>query len=880
MVLVLACGGLWAEDPPKAEKKAATPKAKKDEVAELLKDTTKMEGFITLHKKGAEFLYAEIPKSSMNKPFLMSYSMAGGVAQNSVVSGMMGDENIYYWKLADKRLFLVKKNVRHLAEKDGPIAKAVAEDFADSIVAMLTVKAKSGTTVYVDLADFLFTDYPMVARGLKRTLGLEYSLDKKRTMWGSVKTFAENVEIEVAATYSGSKFTDLRTVPDSRAVSIINHFSFSSIPKSDYKPRPADDRIGFFLTAQKDYSLPGTEIPFVRYVNRWKLEKADPDADVSPPKKPIVFYIEKSVPYEYRPIVREALVEWNKAFEKAGFINAIEVRYQEDDAEWDAEDVRYNTIRWVTGELGYAIGPSRTNPLTGEIYDADILVDSNWMRSFQKQYEYLVSEVTPPEADTLQAYIQQLNGEQAAPHAPNDGHDMYRCEFAAGLGEQLALAAVAEELSDEEPNKKGLPQEFLRQGLKELIMHEVGHTLGLRHNFKASATISLENLNDKEYAEKNGLSGSVMDYNLVNIAPEDTEQGYFFTPTLGAWDYLTIEYGYKQLAAKPGPELTEALNKIAERAAQPELAYATDGDIWLDMDPYVNQRDMTDDALAFSKQRTAVMTGLWGSLLEKLTEPGQGYQRARAAFLYTLRDIQKSQYFASRLVGGVVFNRNHRGDTDEQPIFKPIPAARQREALAFINEAVLADGAYDIDPKLLAKLAPNRWDHWGSTTPSKLGLGMHDRILAGQLRIVNRLFSPKVLARIQESPLYTDDTDRLTIAEVYQSTSTAIWSELQKDTASQEWTPANPFISSYRRNLQRTFLKYVLLNHTLNPSSRLPQDARSVAWATLHQLQGELTKVLDNGQDAKLDALSNAHLRESKARIAKALEAAFSVVNY
>ncbi len=892
MLLSLLCGGVWAqEEKPagKAKPAAKAPAPPKNEVAELLKGATRMDGFLTLHRKD-EVLYAEIPKSGLDKPFLMNHSVARGVAQGYVVSGLMRDEAIYYWKLADKRLFLVKKNVRHLSKSSGPISKAVAEDFSDSIVAVLQVRAKSNSVVIVDLADFLFTDYAQIAQDLKRTLGLDYSLDAKRTIWGSVKVFPENVEIEVAATYSGRTLRDVRTVADSRAVSVTSHFSFSSIPKSDYKPRPADDRIGYFLTVRKDYSLKGHEAPFTRYVNRWKLEKADSSAELSPPKKPIVFYIEKSVPYEFRPIVREGILEWNKAFEKAGFINAIEVRFQEEDAAWDAEDVRYNTIRWMTGEARYAIGPSRANPLTGEIYDADILVDSNWLRTFERQREYYTGEAAGPgersgaAPGSLEAYILELEGGEGAPFQPDEEYNIYRCAYTAGLGEQMVLASVAAELQDAPAGKKGVPKEFIRQGLKELIMHEVGHTLGLRHNFKASSVVAFEDLHNKKLTAKEGLVGSVMDYSLVNLAPKGEKQGHYFTPTLGPWDYLAIEYGYKELDAKGAGEQAKALNKIAARSAKPKLAYGTDEDLGADIDPYVNQRDMGDDPLAFSKQRTEIMRGFWGSLIEKLTKPGEGYQKSRTAFLYTLRDIQRAQYFAARYVGGFSVNRNHRGDAGERPALEIVPAAKQREALEFIGETALSGGAYSFDPEMLSRLTPDRWNHWGSGMTSQIDLGLHNRVLAGQLRIVYRLFSSKVLARVEESALYVEEGEELlTIADVYGTVTEAIWSELGNAIDGEAWSASRPFISGYRRNLQRAYLKYTLLSHVLNPPSSLPQDARSVAWMTLRTLSEDLDALLEkveNDPSVELDALSNAHLLETQTRIEKALDAAFSVQNY
>ena len=196
----------------------------------------------------------------------------------------------------------------------------------------------------------------------------------------------------MAATYASSGTSEFDTVPDSRGVTINVHYSISRLPQTGYKPRLADDRVGYFLTVLKDFSKKIDDDRFVRYINRWDLRKADPTAELSPPKKPIIFWLEKTVPFEYRKPIREGILEWNKAFEKAGFANAIEVRQQPDDADWDPEDINYNTFRWITSSAGFAMGPSRVNPTTGQILDADIIFDADFLQYWQQEYEIVTPE--------------------------------------------------------------------------------------------------------------------------------------------------------------------------------------------------------------------------------------------------------------------------------------------------------------------------------------------------------------------------------------------------------------------------------------------------------------------------------------------------------
>src|SRR5438067_8154479 len=259
-----------------------------------------------------------------------------------------------------------------------------------------------GQGILIDLADIFMTDFAQLGLGAP---------DRSRSTWNKVKAFPKNVEIQVAATFSGGGrfFFGDETVIDPRGTTIVLHYGLVEQPEGGFQPRLADDRVGYFLTAVKDFSNDNKDTSFLRYVNRWRLERADtnPKTKLSVPKKKIVFWIEKSVPYEYRPYVRDGILEWNKAFEKIGFRDAIEVRQQENE-DFDPEDINYNTFRWITTSGAFAMGPSRANPFTGELLDADIIFDADLVRYWKQEYRLFGGGAPGMEepASTIQAIRQ------------------------------------------------------------------------------------------------------------------------------------------------------------------------------------------------------------------------------------------------------------------------------------------------------------------------------------------------------------------------------------------------------------------------------------------------------------------------------------------
>lgn len=841
------------EAKPAAQQTAAKKKKEYEDFSKVIEDSKSYQGYFTLYQK-KENLYCEIQPSQLNKPFLLMASIARGIGTGYILSGMTMDEWLLEWKRVGDKVHLVRKNVRFRADKGSPIGEAVNLGYSDSVLFALKLESvhPQKKSLLVNISPVFISDLLPLAGNLG---GARF--DKARSTWGAIKAFPKNVELRVNAVYSGGGSRE--TVPDSRGMQVAVHYSLAQLPNNNYQPRLADDRMGHFMTTVKDYSLQTSDEPFIRYVNRWHLEKADKDAKLSPPKEPIIFYIEKTVPHRFRPYVRQGILEWNKAFEKAGFIDAIEARIQQDHEDWDPEDARYNTIRWIVG-ASFAIGPSRVNPLTGQILDADILVGESWIRYWQREWTTFFDEL-----------------EHEREH-PIDHDSRFHCQMATGLARQMGFMASVLQARGVMDDGGELPEEFIGQALKALIMHEVGHTLGIRHNFKASTIHTLDELNKKK---DQALVGSVMEYDAVNIAPEGKKQGHYYSPTIGPWDYWVVEYAYKPISGnKPEAELPE-LQKIASRAATSELRYGTDGDASSyqnrDLDPLVNRWDMGADPLEFAKQRREIVAGLWDEIADKVTTDGMGYQRVRRAFRSLLGEYTSSMYLAARFIGGQYHHRDHKGDKDGRLPYVPVSAKKQREALAFIKEHALSDKVFDFPPELLNSIAITRWSDWGtsSNNSSRLDYPIHDVILRNQSQILRRLLDANVLSRVQDTELKFSGEDVFTMPELFTGITDAVWVELDKNADAKQWTNSDAFISSFRRGLQREHLKQ-LIKLVLAADSGTPEDARSLARLHLTQINNRLKDVLQSSK-AKLDEYSVAHLEESQDRVEKALTANFNV---
>ncbi|MEO0529072.1 MAG: zinc-dependent metalloprotease [Planctomycetota bacterium] len=848
-----------SSDSKSSSEKAEAPKPKYPPASKVLKDTKTIDGAIKLHLSDTK-LFAELKSSDLNKDFFVLITIAKGIGQTPLLGGFSWNDN-WVWQFRKKgdNLQIVRRNVRFKAKKGTPTAEAVKLAYTDSILFSLPIATRgSGGTYVVDLSPVFLTDLPQISQVLRG-----FSFSKQRSSWGTVKGYPNNVEIQVAATYASGGLRYLETVPDSRAATINLHYSISKLPKTDYKPREADDRVGYFLTAVKDFSKEDPDTRFVRYINRWNLQKEDKSANVSMPKKAIKFWLEKTVPYEYRKPIRDGIEEWNKAFEQAGFYNAIDVEQQKESADWDPGDINYNTFRWITSGAGFAMGPSRVNPTTGEILDADIIFDADFLQYWKQEYEYFtpqgVEALTggPIELETYFARQKALPPQLR--HHHHDGR--CSCNLLGGASQQLAYAAAV--ASTRKRSGADL-KKLIHQGLKEVTMHEVGHTLGLRHNFKASTLYSLEEMQDKEKTRETGLVASVMDYNPVFLLPERLDQGDYYTQTVGPYDIWAIQYGYTPLKDEK-----KGLEEIASRSGEPALAYATDEDTrGIDPDPHSRRFDFTDDLVEYAKLQTEIVAEAMPRILDEMVDEGEGYQKARQALGVLLGTHARAVFDASRYVGGIYVSRSHKGDDNAAEPFELVEVEKQRAALELVNEQLFSDKPFNVPPSLYNKLTPSRWSHWGTGYTARIDYPVHRTILMLQDRTLDQLMGSLTLTRLHDNELKIDaEEDALTVAELMTSLTDAIFAEVRDFEEGGEYTNRKPLVSSLRRNLQRSYLER-LAKLALDRTSA-PDDCQTLAYAELSDLKSEIDLLLED--EPELDRYSEAHLREASDRIEKAL---------
>jgi hypothetical protein len=868
----------------------------------VVKGAREYDGLFRLYHKDDQ-LYAELRPNQLDQPFLCPIAIARGLGFGGHTLNFDNEWVLLFRRVGD-RVFLVRRNVRFRAKADSPVARAVETTYTDSVLLALPIRSvhPHRHSILLSLNDIFMTDFAQLHRG---------AFDPGRSTWHKVKAFPRNIELEVAATYAGGGGSG-GSVIDGRGTTVVIHYGLCQLPDSGYQPRLADDRVGHFLSVVKDYSNDTRPTPYLRYVNRWRLERVDGSAWKEggrrvPPKKKIVFWIEKSVPHEYRAYVREGILEWNKAFEKVGFRDAIEVRQQESE-EFDPEDINYNTFRWITTDRGYAMGPSRANPLTGEILDADIIFDASMVRYYRQQAatfgnRTLASpeeDVSPIRSARLGKNLAQLElpaapqehgwNDRAMPLGPRlDPFASARvravqnglCECGPCLKRELNLLALTLALRAAPPpgsDKTAVTEEMIGQAIKETVMHEVGHTLGLRHNFKASTMLRNEDLHNTAITRKQGLVGSVMDYNPINLAPKGVKQGDYFTSTIGPYDYWAIEYAYKPLSGGTEGEYAE-LKKIASRGASPGHDYGTDEDLFSTSDPYVNQWDLGADPMKFAQDRILLAEELLGKLAEKGAETGEGYQRVRQAFGILLQEYGNGAELISRFIGGVAMHRDHHGDPGGRDPFQVVAPAKQRAALKFLQEHILTDRPFRFSPKLLRKLAADRWMHWGNegVVFRPVEYPVLERILAIQRVVLEHTLDPAVLRRIQNNALGADADGKekpLTLAEVFRSLTDGIWDRPVNGKGGKRQLAS----SIVRRNLQRTYVKD-LSGLVLGSEAwyrKPPADARSLARLHLREIDGKITRVLaDRG--VQVDDATRAHLEECHERIAKVLTAGVQV---
>jgi len=838
--------------------------------ADVVKEAKEYDGFLKLWQKD-EKVWIEVAPDQLDKPIFFKSAIDQGIGEGRIFGGAMtypmGVAQVVVFHKVGQNVQLIAKNTKYTAEPGTPEARAVAAGFSDSLLATAPIAAQPHPTrksYLIDANALLLADLPAAATQLERTYRQPYGFDARNSTMGKLTAASDNVTLAVSAHYALARLvlpppppapntlpTPPITLPDVRSMFIGYLYSFSKLPEEPMAPRLADERIGYFTTDRLDFTSDVPRVPVTRYVNRWRLEKKDPTAALSEPKQPIVFWLDRNIPVKYREPIKEGILEWNKAFEKIGFKDAIHVEVQPDDADFDTSDIRHASVRWQTvAKTAYgAIGPTVVDPRTGEILDADIGIDANNVRVVRN----LKREYVPAGVKAMSTLGAQLS-------SPSQARSQAMCEYdematqEASFG--LSLLEARGDLDLEGPDI----DKFVTAFLKDVTMHEVGHTLGLRHNFRASTIYTDAQLADKAFTHEHGIGGSVMEYNPWNIALKGQPQGDYQMTTLGAYDYWAIEYGYRPIEAKDEPA---ELDRIASRSSEPQFAYSTDEDVaFFAVDPAVNQGDLGSDPLLYAKKRLALVRELWQRTEKLELKPGESYSVLRRNFTRGLTEAGQGAIYAARYIGGLTTLRDHVG-SGRQP-FQPVETAKQRAALDLIATEIFSADSFNFPPSFLRKMTVSVFDiddaeELGRPLPP-LDFPVDQQLLTMQRNVLDALMSPTIAQRLLNNAAKSDDERKaLKVSDLYGTLHAAIWSELR----------TGRDITLFRRNLQREHVLRIA-NALLRPSGTMPADARATLRADATKLRAELLAA--QGRSA-YSPEARAHITEALNMIDEALKA-------
>ncbi len=812
-------------------------------------------GLFTVWRKHGR-VYLEVPPAQLDRTYMIAPILASGLGEG-LFSGIEFDTILVHFHRVGDEILIQAQNPYGKARAGSPQERAVALSYPPSVLDAQPITAvdhRSGACIFP--ADLFLSDLEDLSDAINGPSGpgsfpVRYRLDSRLSYFGPTKSFPDNIDLEADLTFGSSTPGPIDTVPDSRSLFVRLSYSVTQLPDDGYRPRLADDRIGYFVTARRQYDDANGPTSFVRYINRWNIQKTNPAARVSPAKNPIIYYIANDVPIEYRDPIRAALLTWNRAFAAVGITDAIKVRQQPDDPSWDPDDVRYSVVRWVVSPgSAFAYGPSLVNPLTGEIFRADIVIDGNLVRSGSGLYENFL--------DPTRAGSDMTSGACSA----------QECDYGEGEQQQLAWGELALGLDGRFGASGEAPSWFTKAFVQSIVLHESGHNLGLRHNFEASTIYSLQQLHDPKFTAAHGLAGSVMEYTPLNLSPHGQPQGAYFQTKLGPADYFTIKYGYQPLAGRSPDDERAALSAIASQSTAHDLIYGTDEDNeWFDgfaTDPRVSTFALGRDPLAFVQNQLTIDQRLFQTLTQRLPRRGDSYESTRYGMLVAMNNWYRSATFATHYIGGEYFTRNHRGDPKEKPPFVPVARSDERRAFAMLTKYVFADDAFAYPPSLLQRLGADRFSHWQSdpNASGRLDLPVDEFAEAYQAILLRQMWQPTVLARLDGvQAVATHPNDTMSLADLFDWTDEAVWGDL-KDGGLRE-------VPAVHRALQQHYAAS-LVTMMLHAERGTPSDAVALARHHLVWLHDQLdTELTRQG----LDEVTRANFDDIRTEIGQALNA-------
>lgn len=813
-------------------------------IAELTEDSDRYDGLFTFFRdRETGSVHMLIRPDQLDEEYIYVAKYTDGALEAGHLRGLFVANRVISARRHFERIEFVGENTGFYFDPDNELSRAAEANISHAVMAVAEILAEEDEGLLINVDDVFLSEAlhqvkrtPDPEADPKETFTLgKLSEDKSKLL--EIRAYPKNVDLFVEYVYDNSApvVRGGADVTDARYVSARLQHTFIEMPDDGYRTRADDPRMGYFAQRVTDQTSPSSA-PWRDVINRWHLVKKDPGAEFSEPVEPIVWWIENTTPVEFREAIEYGVLAWNQAFEQAGFKDAVQVRVQPDDAEWDAGDLRYNVLRWASSPQpawgGY--GPSWVNPRTGQIVGADIMLEYVFVTNrIRQNHLFATALLDTPDSSS---------GLQGGQHCDLGARLQLNNMLGRAVLKSRGLSAAEEE-------------ELVRQSIYMLVLHEVGHALGLNHNFWGSQMLSPDELYSEAVTEQRGLTGSVMDYAPVNLAPPGREQGVYYDMMPGPYDRWAIEYGYSTALDDPLEE-QQRLQAILARSTEPGLQFGNDADDMRSpgagIDPRIMISDYSNDAIRYADDRITLLDETTEGLRDRYAEEGGSYQELYNAYLMLTAELGNQAKVVSRYVGGVHIDRAMQGQPGARVPFTAVPAADQKRAMDFLSRRVFAPEAFDAPVDVYRHLQMQRrgFDFQTKTEDPKI----HARALTIQKSVLDHLLHPVVMTRITDSGLYGN--------------------EYPLDTMMQELTRAvfsadmSGRVNAFRQGLQ---LEYVTrLVAIIGPGNTGGYDhpSRSLALYNLQQIRAWMAA------RTATDTATRAHIAAVMLAIDKALDTA------